>query len=627
MFRLLPTRRLILIPALVALMLLAHPYEGLRHDGVLYFAQVLRQSRVPGLGADLFFAGGSQDSFSIYAPLIAPLYALLGQTATHMGLLLLCWLAMGSAVLALLRRLVPEPTAQYWGLLAFAVLSPVYGGGWVFGYTEPFLTARTLAEPLLLWGLVGLLDRRWYRMAGLLGTAACLHPLMALPVIAITWCYLVMIDRRWLAWLALIPVALAAGLAGLRPWDGLLKVYDPYWWALIETGSRQLLLQNWRQQELLVLALDLSVLTWVARLRPSGIERQLLLAVLVASLLLMLVAAVGTDGLRSVLVTQLQLWRVHWVSHLLAQALAPWLLLQLWRRGGLWCGSACALILALLSAHIGTAHGPETLALWALTALAAWRAGPVSAFTRWLVIAGIIGCILGMSAYQLDALVTELQWQSPATALQQSFTRLMAFPTVAAALFACIWALSRRGGAGGAAALAVSLALVGAAAATWDQRTDLAREVESPRDVPHPFQARLPHGASVYWPGQAPAVWGLLERPSHFARNQGAGVLFNRHTGLMFGPRREAYRLILQDHEKCQQAAKLSRDGDALRQCDMPAAERLNTLCRQFDRPDFLVLPGRLQATPLATWQPPVVREPAQRLALYACAQLAADIP
>jgi hypothetical protein len=618
--------RLPTVAALIAIavwMLLAHPYQGVQHDGILYFGQALLNSRVPGLAQDIFFAGGSQDRYSVYSHLMVPLYAHLGQMGTHVAVLLIGWALMLGAVLALLRRLEPTGPLPLWGLLAFAVMSPTYGGTWVFSYGEAFVTARNFAEPALLWSLVALLADRWRAVVGLQLLAALFHPLMALPVMAISWCHLAETDRRWWWLLAGIPVALLAGFAGVPPWTGLLKVYDPYWWALVETGNRQVLLANWTLQDHLTVVLDLAVLLAATRLRPADAGTRLIYAVVLITVAFIGLTALCVDGLHIVLLTQLQLWRAHWVAHLLAMALAPWLFARLWQRGGLWPVSACALALALLDSHIRTGHGIATLSLWALASLLAWRVRTASRFTVQLACSGIALCALGLSAQQLDALLRQLSWQSPLTAWDDGLFELAAFPAVAAAGFGMLMLIARRGAAAAAIATGLSAALLCATALHWDQRQDLARAVELPPGAGHPFAAQIPADATVYWPDQLLPVWGLLERRSHYAAPQGAGVLFNRDTGLMFGPRKASYRLINEDRERCRTGATLSRSQPNWLRCDMPSMDRLMTLCAELDAPDFLVLRGPLAGkAALATWQPPPHREPPQTFHLYACSQL-----
>lgn len=614
---------LTVVLAVAACMLLAHPYEGLRHDGILYLGQVLLNSRVPALSQDIFFVGGSQDSYSVYARLMVPIYQHLGMTVTHVSLLLAGWVALLGAVLALLRRLDPAGPAVPWGLLVFAVVSPIYGGSNLMGYGEPFVTARTFAEPLLLWSLVALLAGRTWVAVGLQAAAVMFHPLMALPGLAIGWCYLVQANRRWLWLLAVVPVVLFAGMAGMRPWDGLLKVYDPYWWALVEIRNPMVLPSKWSVDEHLRVVLDVAVLLAAARMRPVDHWTRLLHGVVATTILFFGMSALGADVLHSVLLTQLQLWRVHWITHLLALAVAPWVVLRLYRQGALWRVVAFAVALALLNAHIGRGHGIATLSLCALAALAAWRVRDVSPAVVRLACGCIVLCMLGLSAAQLHEHLGEMSWTFPNTFQGDAFAKVAGYPTVALCGFAVLMLIARKGMPGAVGALALSAALLFASAATWDQRPDLAHAVESqPADAILPFAAHLPANATVYWPQQLVPVWSLLERVNHFSPQQGAGLLFHRDTALVFGPRLEMYRRIELDHEQCRAGALMARNLAARHHCKMPTLARVVDLCGEQDAPDFLVLPDRLPFEPLATWQPPAHRDPPQTYALYACSQI-----
>lgn len=613
-----------LLLATVGFALAARPYLGIWHDGSLYFGQVLLHSRAPELARDLFFASGSQDRFSVYAHLIAPLYAVLGESHTHQAGVLASWAGMAAALLALLKHLDGKGATALWGLMAFAVMSPMYGGSWAFGYTEQFLTARSIAEPLLLWGLVSLLNGRFKTTAGLLAAATLLHPLMALPVLAITAAYFVQQDRRWLWLLSTMPLALLAGLAGIAPLDGLLKRYDPYWWSLFNTASPQVVLGNWSLLDWSGVALDLVILAWAVRLRPADGLSQFLRAVVGVTLALFAAAVVLVDGLQLVLVTQLQLWRAHWIAHLLAVAMTPWLVAQLWQRGGFWPASACALVLAMLNLHVGGTHALATAGLLLLTSLLAWRVPGISSSTTRLVCAGILLGALILSAARLSDLLQLQSWQQTSGGWGAAALTTLSFPTVALPLFGALAALApRRGWRTGAAALG-SLALLAVAVAAWDQRSDLARAVDDRPRAPHPFQAHVPPEAAVYWPEQLAAVWGLLERSSHFAPQQGSGMLFNRNNAVAFGARTEQYRSLMQHRASCLAAATLGRDRQALTACDRPSTQDLAALCQSWGAPEAVVLPGRLPPamfTPLATWQPPAHRNPPQTFSLYACRQ------
>ena len=612
----------ILLLAIAGWMLAAHPYWGVWHDGTLYFGQVLLHTRAPQLAQDLFFASGSQDRYSVYSLVMAPLYGLFGPHATHVLAVLMSWVAMGAGVLALLRSLTPRPSAWSWGLLAFAVTSPIYGGGWVFGYGEPFLTARTVAEPLLIWSLVAVLHRRHVRMVALLAAAGAFHPLMTLPMVVVAACHLAQCDRRWLGALAVLPVAAFAGAADIAPWDRLLQRFDAPWWSMIDAVSAYVLPHNWSALDGMAVAIDLTVVGAVARLRPADDFARLLRATMIAAVLLLGACLILAEGLRLVLPTQLQLWRVHWIVHLLAVVLAPWLVARFWSLGGFWPVSACALVLVLLTLHARSPHAAVAIALWLATTVIAWRAGGVSGLTVRIACSCIGIVVVTTAVTHLGNLLALQGWQAPEAGWGGLWLLGAGHPAIALPAFAGLCALQRRGAAGRAVAGISILAFFFTVAWQWDQRTDLARATEN-SGADHPFQAHVPRDATVYWPGQLAPVWGMLERTSHFAPQQGSGMLFHRHNALSFGERRETYRGISEDYARCRNGALLARDREALSSCEQPSTPRLQALCATTDHPGFIVLPRPLATPPLATWQLPVHREPPQVFALYACRQLA----
>src|SRR5688572_6594290 len=67
-----------LFALLLVLNAAARPYLGIVHDARLYSAQVLNQLDAGCYADDLFFRYGSQDQFSLFSRLAAPLAGLLG---------------------------------------------------------------------------------------------------------------------------------------------------------------------------------------------------------------------------------------------------------------------------------------------------------------------------------------------------------------------------------------------------------------------------------------------------------------------------------------------------------------------------------------------------------------------
>src|SRR6266849_4127255 len=67
---------------LLAVNTIARPYSGITHDTRLYSVQVLNHVEGGAYADDLFFRYGSQDEYSLFSRLAAPLVSALGvQTA------------------------------------------------------------------------------------------------------------------------------------------------------------------------------------------------------------------------------------------------------------------------------------------------------------------------------------------------------------------------------------------------------------------------------------------------------------------------------------------------------------------------------------------------------------------
>jgi hypothetical protein len=605
--------------AALALLLLARPYLGVQHDGVLYFGQVLRRELIPVLRTDPFFAGGSQDAFSVYSPLLAPLYRTVGPAFTHQALLLAGLLGSAWAVWALLRRMGLQPA---WGLLALAVMSPFYGGMRKFSLTENFLTARSLAEPLVLASLLPLMRGQLAWGAALQLGAMALHPLMALPALVLTWLLAVQRDRRWLL-LAALPVAgIALGLAGFPPFQRLVAVYDPFWWKLVSTANMQVVLANWTLADGLVVLTDLSLILLASRaeILPEGGQR-LLRALALATVGMLAAHVVGADGLQSVLLTQLQLWRVLWLDHVLATVLMPYCIWQAWQSGGLWRLSAALLTLLLMNNHAGSSYGVPLLLGWALTSALAARRVAVSPRVLMLALFCCGSMLLALAALNLSLNLERAFWRPTPWPALDIASRIACAPLLA---FGAAGLLSarplRRVGSQTSVVLLSGLTLC-FALWQWDRRGELARAIESPPQ-PTPFADQIPAEATVFWHETLEGVWGLVQRVSHYDRQQGAGMLFNRSTAELIAPRRQAYAAIREDWERCEMATGFGGTPEMLARCTIASPARLRELCTGPVHPDYLVFEQPFKTPPLATWTQGHIS-----LHLYSCKQFGTPAP
>lgn len=604
--------------ALLAAVAWYRPYQGLRHDGVLYFGQVLLKLH-PQLRSDPFFAGGSQDNWTIYSTLMAPLYAVMPVQWIHVPLLLLLWAASGLAVWRLMAGL---PWSGRWlGLLALAVLTPYYGGLSV-SLAEPFLTGRSFAEPLVLWSGVMLLAER-YRLAAVLWLlAAAFHPLLALPAAVVGWLWLALKDRRWL-WLALVlPSAFALGGVGVRPFVSLVSPYDADWWQLVERINRYAILQHWLLTEWLSVAVDVLILLLARQLVPSLALRRLLAAVLLATALLLAFSAIAGDWLHLQLPTQLQTWRVLWLVHVLALCLGPCAVLALWARGQGWRVLAAAVGLVILCADLGWSWG------WAFVLWTALWWGLLErrvVLSPRMISAALVAtavCILGL---EIGGAVEDFfrfgvaEVLNPEMRAELGVLRQPGLVLALALPVACAWPARR---AVAACALILVAVLAGIAVLQWDRRPPLIRAIEAGLPAPHPFESVLASGASVYWHDGLAAVWGLLHRPAHFAKVQGAGLLFSRDTALLVQERRNAYEELEKQRVECETGALLLKDLPSLEACRQPRWGTLKRLCSRPDGPGFVVLTRSLKIDSASTWLPE--GDASTTHYLYACSDIKA---
>lgn len=517
----LPTAWLWLVPAVV--WLVARPYFGVRHDGILYLAQALRPTQ-PWLNQDFFFLHGSQDDYSIFAKVFGGLIGRIGIPALELGGVLVANLSFLVACVVLMRALQFRPWSMWFGLVALAAFPHIYDGTYTFGFAEPFLTARSLAEPICLFALAAVVTGRVWLSAILLALGMAFHPLVAVPTAGLVWAWLCLQHRAWIA-LGAVGVAgiVGAAFAGIKPFSGLLATYDPEWWGVIRERNPQVVLAQWRSQGWQLVGFDIAAVAAVAWI-TTGRLRAFSAVVAAASAVMLLVTAVGSDALANVLVASLQVWRILWVTHLLALLVLPILLVKVWRMqpyGPL-------LALSIVTCAIGVV----------------WSAG--WAFLLWL---GLVGWL-----------------QKSGIAISRGLHRSMLVATVMVAIGVCVQIgrgnfMSLDSGSSLSLLIAalgtpVPLLLLGALAfwlgtrlprphlavagfvvaagvialLNWDMRSPWARFVESGMTREHPFARHMAHNDEVYWHGDLRAGWLLLHRPHYYTPEQAAGLMFNRGT-------------------------------------------------------------------------------------------------
>jgi len=613
--------------ALLALWLVSRPYRGVRHDAILYLGQVLTRLMPERYVTDIFLHSPAQDRYSAFSPLMAPIVAHFGVGGPELVLIACCHAFFLFAVWKLMEGWFDRPL-RWAALMLVAVLPHTYGGLGEFSYAEPFLTARSIAEPLGLFALGQLLRGRIAPALLLAVLAMAFHPLITLPVLIVGWSVLIMRRRSW-AWLGLLAVVPGVlAVAGIAPFDAISRSFDDAWMAVIREPNAQVFAASYGSLDWAALAFDVLMpvlLLMQARQLPVA-PLQLARATLIAAALLTATWVIGADGLRNVLLTQLQLWRVDWLLHLLAMVALPVVLLRYWQRG--WVGRWCAA--ALAAAGFAVMSNWDTgwiCLLWALAALAVdrWRLEMGDRLAKVAALAS--GLIMLMVSAKVTWTTMLAISHSPDNFNDAGLVLvLLSLPLVDGLLVAgLIAALARRTGA--ARVLVALAAAVGVAfgLSMWDQRSPWQRRLEGSLEAGPPvFDEQVPPGAVVYWDKDLITPWLLGRRGNFFSRDQGAGLLFDRAAAMEYSRRHALIAAIDEERGACQLAhartRTLSAPGST---CVVPLA-LVGGLCKMPGRPDYLVFPDPLPTAPAAEWHEAIAADATRRKSfyLYSCAQL-----
>ncbi len=509
----------------------SHPYWGIAHDARLYMAQALQRSGLADLSTDLFFAFGSQDSFTIYTWLLGHLVPIFGVSLTALAATATGAAAMLAATYVVVRRLAGPQSA--WVATIFVAALPGRYSSLGVPLVEPYATPRTLACALVLLGLAAALGRRRVVTAVALLGALLLHPLMALPGVA----WVAFTAGRFVPVLALglgtVSAAIIASVAGVAPFDLLVTRIDDDWRALIEDRSPYLYLLRWEDPAwsghsgtaamVLVASLLLAA-------RMEGPARRVFLAGGAVAVFGALATLIGGDLLQSALVIQLQPWRAMWIASFLTLAGAGVIVARLATNRSvedtvLLIGVGSGLMLQSASSPI-----PVVVAAALLVALAL---RPGSTTARWSLIASLAVLVEALTWCLLEranlaaAREIGLEDVSPwPIALRDPFLWL------AIGLVAFWGGIVLR--ARMLRAIASILIPLAFGLTVWDwhhamQRdfADIHRHTNAPE-----LLATLPARGPVYWDGEPMTPWFELRRPSYVSVLQTAGIVFHRETAI-----------------------------------------------------------------------------------------------
>lgn len=194
-------------------------YKGFDKDAAVYLLQVMNYLQPERFVNDVPFMFGNQDSFSIFSPLIAFVFKMLGVNNGGMVATFFTLLALGVSLITLVCKWTRLFNAESWRVpivFAFFILlaDKKYGSGsFYLPLFEPYLVARVLSEVLMVGGLVFFFEKKRYASLIFFVFASLMHPLMGGWALLL-WCFYHFPKAR-------IPVLV---LALLAPLSGFLHI-------------------------------------------------------------------------------------------------------------------------------------------------------------------------------------------------------------------------------------------------------------------------------------------------------------------------------------------------------------------------------------------------------------------
>ncbi len=596
---------------IASVFLFVRSYSGIRHDGILYAGDALAYLVKGQLHQDLYFLYGSQGQFTVLPFIYSKLIGTFGlSNGTMLGLftafaffLLASWL--------LLKAIVPK-SLLFYCMLSVVLGWTIYGGRRVFAYSEPFLTARSFAEPAVLLAIAFLARGRIALALMFVGIALVFHPLVGLTGALVVWLFLVLDDRRWL-WFAVAAVVLLLAFAffPIGPFADLMQRYDATWLDLVEEANPQAFILHWTPYDGGIIVFDVAVIWLVARCSHNRLLTRLTIAAAVVGLSSLLVTFVGVDLLHSAFIAKLQVWRTLWIAHWLSMAALPIVLNQQWKGGA--HGRLAAILLAIAwMAPFSVAPAPLGLA-----AVLIDRYRTRFSLSRPTVVAvAVVAAIIAIAiAVQYEVRVFKL-----ANLLNEPTHNLIGQAAAMNLILLCvaiaIWYSSSRARWLG---LCLAVFLFISAITIWDQRGVWTKRLESYPVGTNIWPTFIEPNATVYWYRDLIAPWVLLGHGNYYTQQQGSGAVFSREMVFELNKRRKITAILDFQEQICRMMNNLSEKQDA---CE-PDAEAVSTICKAGGI-DYVVLQSRLEGRqPTANFSTGLVENGYEKkFFLYRCSAL-----
>lgn len=516
----------------LALWLLTHPYAGIWHDARFYTVMALRRLHPSAFASDPWFAFGSQDQFSVFSALYAPIVDLLDIAAAAMALTLVGAASYLAGCWWICQRFLQGRS----GFLAFLILAsvplPYCPNNWeIFVISESFGTARPIAVGASLVGMAMYRDRRPVGASCAFAVGLAVHPLMTIGAVAVS--VIVGLRNSTVAWTAAAILALlsAAVLADVKP----LAPMDEMWLGIVDQSGLVVTMPGPHYDASLAL-LALAWLAFAARM-GSDRNRRWYVAALVVGLYGWGTSLAASRWYPAQAVLAVQPWRALWI----VLAIWPIAVVDVLSR---WSIHSARVRFSVLGAVVASVHFPVAgawaMLVWVPLSVALERT-PRSLLptggSAWLRVACWVSltCVaIGLPAWWLQLAMLGV---APPEHLRRTDIAILdgllltgGFGAMAAAMWIAGLLLADRLRAS-IAWTCVAIASVALAGLFWDARPPAIRTAEArfSTDALHrPFRETIATGDVVYWRDGGARTWFQAGTSSYASSMQAVGVVFSR---------------------------------------------------------------------------------------------------
>lgn len=518
---------------LVALWAVMHRHQGIALDGKLYAVQAMAKVS-PALASDVYLANTSQDRYTFFSPIYAAFIARTGLENAELLLFIVCTVWFLAAAWFLARELSSAEVA--WLAAALLVITTgYYGASAILHYSETYLTARSLAEALVVTSLACHFSGRG-RMAILFAAGAFLiHPLMALPG------FLLLIGLRFPVRQVLIGAGAGVlavyiiALADLNAPPGMrfLTLVDAPWLDMIRQRSQFLFFEYWTANDWQINARPLLSLAVTAIVIQDERIRRLCVTAMTIGVAGLAVAFIAGKVGPVAMLLEGQAWRWMWIASFVGVLLLAPTALAAWRDEK--CGPLCACL--LVSAWVF----PAIPSAWPqLLALVLWSARShidlgYSRYLRWAAAMFVLIAVVWTIGTAWNGLTSPLAESGRDPKWIAELRAVCGLQIPALMLVGLFWfgikvgSTSWRAALAGIVAVLATLILPGSLKQVGSLST--SKEIQEFAD----WRNAIPPTSSVLvvpTGNSASFIWFTLGRPSYMSVDQSAGVVFSNATAV-----------------------------------------------------------------------------------------------